>query len=141
METPAAAWLGPSALVPHAESDLSAGIPALAGAQQPSVSAPTRGGALGSMPPPVPSFSNARLESGDTFMPAPSYTATDGTAGTLGQGLDWSWPPMEPEDMAMAEIAFDRQMNVPRNGWLWMGRFMDFLEVVDGIPKSAFVPF
>jgi hypothetical protein len=81
--------------------------------------------------------SDARLGSSDTLLPVPSYTGTDGTGQMLAQSLDWSWPPMPAEDMAMAEIAFDKQMNVPRGGWLWMGRFMDFLEVVDGVPKSA----
>jgi hypothetical protein len=111
---PPAAWLGASALVPQLEGDASGG------------------GARGGAP-----ASDARLGSSDTLMPVPSYTGTDGTGQMLAQGLDWSWPPMPAEDMAMAEIAFDKQMNVPRGGWLWMGRFMDFLEVVDGVPKSA----
>jgi hypothetical protein len=52
------------------------------------------------------------LSSGGTHMRTPSIMGGEG-----GQGLDWSWPPIEPDDRAMAEIAFDRQMGVPRGGW------------------------
>jgi hypothetical protein len=44
-------------------------------------------------------------------------TASIMGGGEGGQGLDWSWPPIETDDRAMAEIAFDRQMGVPRGGW------------------------
>ena len=82
----------------------------------PAVGGPTRSGASGGA-----AVAGARmLYSGGQAHPPVSHVSTGGAPnGADGhtQGLDWSWPPVDPGDRAMAEIAFDMQMGVPRGGW------------------------
>ena len=139
----APAYLGGAA--PPAAGDITSGgnTTHAAGAGQPpsawtaAAAAPGDGGE--SWPSPCPLV----IQPAPAFPPQPCGSGGGGTpsmvatsaGGAGGRDIDWSWPPMDHADRALAEMTFDHQMGLPRGGCLWLTRFLDFCDVRDGIPR------